>query len=518
MNQNPWWNDFCEENKNFLPIFRDKLLDFQKETDFLKTSDEKAKNFLSNQMALTQLLAFMRILYRKWSKPKSPRNKFTPPMNNPLPPNEPRQDMPATGNKQPRSMPDAPILSQEVNHVTKDTEKANSEAYGLPKLPPAIKFWLPNASVKKAYVGEIHRWNKDGKSPAKVRNLRIDAGWDLAGNADCKVEGIPSCAGDCTVAFEYWDGKNWWDASCKLIVNPDPSQLWRERDPDDTAHPRKEHQKSGRCQAQYFDLLGASLRGRSHAHNGGFREDDMAISVHGNWFVMVVADGAGSAKLSRRGSELAVGVMKDALARAIAEHGERWSGSLDGAEEMVLALEEEFRVLLRASAQTVIAEIGKEAQQAEELPLEYATTLLAAFGCMQADSLLLASLWVGDGALGVWAGEGGITLMGRPDSGEYSGQTRFLDEKSLNKEDLIKVARISAAQSVFLMTDGVSDPRFETEQGLESAQKWGDLHAELAPILAMEDAESELLDWLKFWSPGNHDDRTVAMLLRKQGM
>lgn len=498
-------------------MFRDAFLDFQKRTGFLQPEGEQARKFILGKNAGHKCVEFMYELYKLWDEYVFQQNKLTAPMNNPSLPHEQGQDMAAIGKEQPHS--DMRALNQASDPNAAALEKENRESSsGLPKLPPAIKFWLPNAAVGKPYVGEIHRWNKDGKSPAKVRNLRIDAGWDLAGNADCKVEGVPGRAGDCSVAFEYLDGKNWWDASCKLIVNPDPCQLWREREPDDSARPRKEHQKSERCQAQYFDLLGASLRGRSHAHNGGFREDDMAISVHGNWFVMVVADGAGSAKLSRRGSELAVGVMKDALARAIAEHGERWSSLLDGSEETVLALEEEFRVLLRASAQTVIAEIGKEAQQAEESPLEYATTLLAAFGCMQADSLLLASLWVGDGALGVWAGEGEITLMGRPDSGEYSGQTRFLDEKSLNKEDLIKVARISAAQSVFLMTDGVSDPRFETEQGLESAQKWRDLHAELAPIFAMEAAESELLDWLKFWSPGNHDDRTVAILLRKQGI
>ena len=27
-----------------------------------------------------------------------------------------------------------------------------------------------------------------------------------------------------------------------------------------------------------------------------------------------------------------------------------------------------------------------------------------------------------------------------------------------------------------------------------------------------EDAAGQLLQWLDFWSPGNHDDRTIAIL------
>ena len=63
-----------------------------------------------------------------------------------------------------------------------------------------------------------------------------------------------------------------------------------------------------------------------------------------------------------------------------------------------------------------------------------------------------------------------------------------------------------------LMTDGVSDPRFETDNGLQNPQKWDRLMAELSPLLTdPEHASAQLVEWLTFLS-GNHDDRTIIVL------
>lgn len=60
--------------------------------------------------------------------------------------------------------------------------------------------------------------------------------------------------------------------------------------------------------------------------------------------------------------------------------------------------------------------------------------------------------------------------MGTPDSGEYAGQTRFLDRTALNDQtafgNRINIGLRSDVTSVILMTDGISDPRFETDNGL----------------------------------------------------
>ncbi|MBK6541817.1 MAG: protein phosphatase 2C domain-containing protein [Flavobacteriales bacterium] len=51
----------------------------------------------------------------------------------------------------------------------------------------------------------------------------------------------------------------------------------------------------------------ASNRGRSHAHEGKFRDDDFKVaSLNGTgWSIVAVADGAGGSKYSRKGSFIA---------------------------------------------------------------------------------------------------------------------------------------------------------------------------------------------------------------------
>lgn len=62
------------------------------------------------------------------------------------------------------------------------------------------------------------------------------------------------------------------------------------------------------------------------------------------------------------------------------------------------------------------------------------------------------------------------------------------------------------------MTDGISDPRFETDAGLENQQKWQALWQEIEPHLQQEQPEQALLEWSAFFSAGHHDDRTLAIL------
>lgn len=53
-------------------------------------------------------------------------------------------------------------------------------------------------------------------------------------------------------------------------------------------------------------LVVTSKRGRSHAHEGKFREDDFAVNeLPADWCIVSVSDGAGSAKAAREGSRVA---------------------------------------------------------------------------------------------------------------------------------------------------------------------------------------------------------------------
>ncbi len=80
----------------------------------------------------------------------------------------------------------------------------------------------------------------------------------------------------------------------------------------------------------------------------------------------------------------------------------------------------------------------------------------------------------------------------------------------------IRMSIVPDFTALMLMTDGISDPFFETDANLERKEKWDGLWADLCRTVDFSDdnenAAGQLLDWLDFWSPGNHDDRTIAIL------
>jgi hypothetical protein len=133
--------------------------------------------------------------------------------------------------------------------------------------------------------------------------------------------------------------------------------------------------------------------------------------------------------------------------------------------------------------------------------------------------VLCATYWVGDGAVGVLKTDGTATLLGESDSGEYSGQTRFLESAEVSQESLMKRIRFELTadfKAMLLMTDGVSDPFFETEVNLTNPTKWTALWEDVSSKTSLAQTDQEVahrvVDWLDFWSAGNHDDRTLAVL------
>jgi serine/threonine protein phosphatase PrpC len=122
---------------------------------------------------------------------------------------------------------------------------------------------------------------------------------------------------------------------------------------------------------------------------------------------------------------------------------------------------------------------------------------------------------MGDGAIAAYGPTGKVRVLGTPDSGEYAGQTRFLDADAVQDAEFSKRVSIGKWKDIshlILMTDGVSDPFFETDNGLLKAEKWDVLVSELSPALNDIDKTSEqLAEWLNFFIPGNHDDRTIVV-------
>ncbi len=379
----------------------------------------------------------------------------------------------------------------------------------------AASFQTANAKAGQAYTGKIERVGAHGAT--HLRQVQLPDALDLTVSDDGCLAGTPMVAGDHEITFQWSsDGASWSSGRCILFVNPDPRTLWRINEPADGLPYRKPHLDAKLVAAQGLQIAAASRRGRSHEHTGTFRDDDFFIDhdAASGWSVIIVADGAGSAPSSRWGAKLAV---EAAGAHLVAGLADETGAALD---PQIKAVGDKFFHLFQKAATLALEAIETEALDKGGAARDYATTLLAAAVKQQGDTTFLATFWIGDGAIAAYGPRAKVRLMGAPDSGEFAGQTRFLDRALLDDASFAKRIAIGCyadLMSVILMTDGVSDPRFETDNGLADAGKWDALWDELAPCLASDDADQQLLAWLNFFTPGHHDDRTIALLWEAHG-
>jgi serine/threonine protein phosphatase PrpC len=119
-----------------------------------------------------------------------------------------------------------------------------------------------------------------------------------------------------------------------------------------------------------------------------------------------------------------------------------------------------------------------------------------------------------------------IKLMNWLDVGEFGGGTRFITMPEIFSSDKFTTRfgfkLIDDFSYLMLMTDGIYDPKFVVEASLEKLEKWKEFLADLAgnneEKITVEfskdntEIANQLSTWMDFWSPGNHDDRTLAIV------
>ena len=330
------------------------------------------------------------------------------------------------------------------------------------------------------------------------------------------LTGCMAVAGDYPLTVRYQQGPQTAESTLSLIINADPRALWKNL-PSNTADPdwKPDLASEHRPSAQGRQLLAVSQRGRSHAHVGAFRDDDFLLGNQGAWHWLAVADGAGSASLSRRGSQLIMqrvqAVLTEKLSDALLATVSDWQANPEEARPLQTAL---YGVLGAAAFEAAKA-VEQEAASRGVAPREFASTLLLALHTRTPAGEFIAGFQVGDGAMAA-LGATDARLLGAADSGEFAGQTRFLDRATVS--DGAEIMRrihfctLPELKALILMTDGVSDPKFETDHNLAQAPRWQAFWQEIAPALTASDPAAALSQWLDFWSPGNHDDRTLALL------
>ncbi|EMH91353.1 MULTISPECIES: PP2C family serine/threonine-protein phosphatase [Enterobacteriaceae] len=413
---------------------------------------------------------------------------------------------------------DSAVSALRPGEVPQRVENKTSPAPGK---VPEVFIMLPNARAGEPYDVRLEIATDTGvEAEITEVNFSQDIGLIFDIN-ERRLQGTPGQSGDFELTVK-WSCSSHRDNEKKLlfVVNPDPKSLWKVIDPpSDAPFYKKSIDHQSVCRSG-IHIAGASRRGRSHEHVGSFRDDDYYLNFSdvSGWSVLLVADGAGSAKYSREGSRIVSETVGNYLFNQFkTEKGlEIKNRVLRWNSEDQRAVWEFMNHHFRQAAVLAVNNISSAAILAEDKVKSFSTTLLATVTFRDGADLFAASFWLGDGAIAAYGPAGKVRVLGTPDSGEYAGQTRFLDADAVSDAGFskrISIGKWNDISHLVLMTDGVSDPWFETDNGLQNPQKWDRLMAELSPLLTdPEHASAQLVEWLNFFSPGNHDDRTIIVL------
>lgn len=383
-------------------------------------------------------------------------------------------------------------------------------------------------------------------------------------NKDSKFEGQLVTPGEFYGKLSFWkddsdknNGKPKLERQVHILVNADPKSLWKNIPPPPEGPFFKENTCFSFEKSNDKILLGASIRGKSHAQKGTFRDDHFEIhSFENDWFLQIVSDGAGSAEYSREGSKVACESVAsnitnfiqsnkiqelenliekvDSLKKEeainfkegntqateeIKEFDDENSDNvaineINSSKQLLSKLIHEITVLPAHSAYNAIKEFSEEAKT----PLKkFSSTLLFALSKEFDFGTVVISFSIGDGAIGVVTKKEGTLLM-TPDGGEYSGQTRFVTmgelfkSKDIHKRSSLQLFK-DEIEAIILMSDGISDPKFGTDNNLKTSENWLKFWEELKPVLTKDELiEKEVLDWMDFHEKGEYDDRTLTIL------
>jgi serine/threonine protein phosphatase PrpC len=399
--------------------------------------------------------------------------------------------------------------------------------------PPEVR--LPNAMVGRGFSAEIvSTFAGDLQILGRIELLSdVPPGLEFK---DGLLAGKPEVAGEFEIHFRFHPSQpemnrpNSLERILSLTINPDPRSLWRNTPSDQSDQFWKSDSAIDFLVDGPLSVLGASLRGRSHAHVGSFRDDDMAMVwiPASSWYSLTVADGAGSARFSRQGSKIACEVVKSQIADYFSGEENRMSQLLTeqgNNSDFLPSVWNELYHLFGKTALQARKAIEDQALSIQATSRDFHTTLITALLHPLGDGRwFVATFSIGDGAAAIVSAPGGDPcLLTRPDGGDYAGQTVFLtmSEALATGESImgrIQMAIIPEFDALILVTDGISDPRFDSEAALADPIAWSALWRDLK--LAMPTADSPkaaaeaVLNWMEFHSPGHHDDRTLILASR----
>jgi serine/threonine protein phosphatase PrpC len=165
--------------------------------------------------------------------------------------------------------------------------------------------------------------------------------------------------------------------------------------------------------------------------------------------------------------------------------------------------------------------ICEEANASGHSIKSFSTTLLLGLHKKTPQGHIVVTFGIGDGAVAALYDGQQSELLNTADSGQHAGQTRFLDAQLFQEAQglyqRVKVKVFDELDALILATDGVTDPKFSSDNEMHDHQCWWALYREFAHALPTPTGDVErdpLQEYLSFFLERHHDDRTIAVLYR----
>ncbi|OMP80189.1 PP2C family serine/threonine-protein phosphatase [[Flexibacter] sp. ATCC 35208] len=399
---------------------------------------------------------------------------------------------------------------------------------------------IPNGSVNKPYKAEVsfEKWNMADIVYAEWKGLE-EIGL-VYHKEQATIAGTPTVSGDHKIQLLFsLEGAPVNVKVFNLIINPDPRSLWKDI-PGDVNDPYwKEDNVMAAAQLGDKQMVVSSKRGRSHKNVGTFRDDDFAYysSDKKGWSVVAVADGAGSSLFSRKGAQIACNATINYFQQFFEESKEKEIEETD--HSAIESLTVVAKKHMYQAVKYVYEQIKAEAEKHSELNptlfnnknksiLEYYHTTLIFVVFKKFDfGYLILSFGIGDCPI-ILLQEDKVQLLNQLDVGEFGGGTRFITQPEIfHSKEIPMKSRFNVTIApdfcyLFLMTDGIYDPKFEVEANLQNLALWKkfmeDLNGDNEEKVIVDfkqpaiEVATQLSAWMDFWSTGNHDDRTLAII------
>lgn len=392
----------------------------------------------------------------------------------------------------------------------------------------------------------------------KISDIQLEGAEELglsfsaSPEGNCSLHGVPTKSGKFQLSLIYktLEGEPLSRRTLNLSLLPDPRTLWKNIPVDPKTPFIKSDTATDFIHVDIApdaipkkEIVAASRRGRAHANEGLPREDDFRIfhCERSDWYIMVVADGADEAKYSRKGAEIACETVMAHCRSKLLFNPDFEQAILDWQPNPA---DNEKRSILTRRVLDIIYNGARKANQAitgaagigGDRVKDYATTLMFVICKKFHFGWFIASFWVGDGAICIFDEKNHTArLLGTPDKEAFTGQTRYLtmpeifhDKEVAHKR--MRMAIVPDFTALYLMTGGVADALFDTMPNLNNYpdlndySQWERFYEKLLIGFPEEgisgvdlsegnsESKEQLLEWLSFWHPDNHADRTIAIL------